>query len=162
MLVCDTEQTVEKLIEGPGPHEMAWQEWPDVTPEDGEIDAFVATAQRAENALAKGASVWVETTRACVTVDVNTGSDTSPAAGLKANIDAARTLPRLLRIKGLGGQIVVDFAPAPKKDRRGIEAALRAAFRTCRVETALLGWPTLGHFEMTRKRARPALEDLRK
>ena len=41
-------------------------------------------------------------------LDVNTKGDTSPAAGLKANIDALRALPRALRLRGLGGQIVIE------------------------------------------------------
>ena len=59
--------------------------------------------------------MMIEPTRALVAVDVNTGPDTSPAASLKANIAAARDLPRQLRLRGLGGQVVVDFAPMPKK-----------------------------------------------
>ena len=59
-----------------------------------------------------------------VAVDVNTGADTSPAAALKANIAAAKALPRALRLRGLGGQVVVDFAPLSKKDRRQIEQVL--------------------------------------
>jgi Ribonuclease G/E len=65
-----------------------------------------------------------------VAVDVNTGADTSLAAGLKANIALARDLPRQLRIKGLGGQITLDLAPMPKKDRRGFETVLNREFRT--------------------------------
>ena len=71
--------------------------------------------------LGGGASMYVEPTRALVAVDVNTGGDTTPAAGLKANIAAARELPRQLRLRGLGGQITLDLAPMPKKDRRQFE-----------------------------------------
>ncbi|WP_415921290.1 ribonuclease E/G [Tateyamaria sp. SN6-1] len=151
---------VEKLIDGPGPSELAWRDWPEATPDHAALEDELAQALQDETALPGGGSVWVENTRACVAVDVNTGTDSSPAAGLKANIAAARDLPRLLRIKGLGGQIVVDFAPMPKKDRRSVETALRAAFKADTVETTLLGWTTLGHFELTRKRARVALETL--
>jgi Rne/Rng family ribonuclease len=96
----------------------------------------------------------VETTRALVAVDVNTGPDGSPAAGLKANLSAARALPAALRLRGLGGQITVDFAPFPKKERKQVEGALRAAFRNDPVETNLVGWTPLGHFELQRKRER--------
>ena len=60
-------------------------------------------------ALTGGGHMMIEPTRALVAVDVNTGPDTSPAASLKANIAAARDLPRQLRLRGLGGQVVVDF-----------------------------------------------------
>ncbi len=69
----------------------------------------------------------------------------------------AKALPRALRVRGLGGQIVLDLAPMPKKDRRSFETALRQSFRTDDVETALVGWTPLGHFELQRKRARGPL-----
>ncbi len=93
-------------------------------------------------------------------MDVNTGADTSFAAGLKANIAAARDLPRQLRLRGLGGQVVLDLAPMPKKDRRTLESALRAALRADTVETSLVGWTPLGHLELQRARARAPLAAL--
>ena len=93
-------------------------------------------------------------TRALVAVDINTGGDTSPAAGLKANLAAAKELPRQLRLRGLGGQIVLDLAPMGKKERRGFESTLRAALRRDTTETALVGWTPLGHYELQRKRDR--------
>jgi Rne/Rng family ribonuclease len=95
-----------------------------------------------------------------VAVDVNTGADTSPAAGLKANIAAARDLPRQLRLRGLGGQVVVDFAPMPKKDRGTLEQVLRAAFRAEGGETVLAGWTPLGLYELQRRRDRLPLSAL--
>ena len=95
-----------------------------------------------------------------VAVDVNTGTDTSPAASLKANIAAARDLPRQLRLRGLGGQVVVDFAPMPKKDRATLDQVLRAAFKGESAETSLSGWTTLGLYELVRKRDRLALSAL--
>ncbi len=99
-------------------------------------------------------SMAVEATRALVAVDVNTGGDTSPAAALKANLAAARELPRQLRLRGLGGQISVDFAPLAKADRPKIESALTAALREDGIDTTLAGWTPLGHLELLRKRAR--------
>ena len=88
---------------------------------------------------------------------MNTGPDTSPAAGLKANLALVRDLPRQLRLRGLGGQITLDLAPMPKKDRQVVEDALRAALRRDEVETTLAGWTPLGHFELQRQHARPPL-----
>ena len=124
------------------------------------LETLIETARRAVHPLPGGGSIAVEPTRALVAVDVNTGGDTSPAAGLKANIAAARDLPRLLRIKGLGGQIVLDPAPMPKKDRRAFETALKAAFRTDGIETTIVGWTPMGNFELNRKRARAALHEI--
>ena len=102
----------------------------------------------------------IEPTSALVAVDVNTGSDTSFAAGLKTNLVAARDLPRQLRLRGLGGQIVVDFAPMARKDQRQVEQVLRAGFKADGIETALVGWTGLGHFELQRKRERLPLSEL--
>ncbi|MEP2184750.1 ribonuclease E/G, partial [Roseibium sp.] len=110
--------------------------------------------------LGGGASIFVEPTRALVAVDVNTGSDASLAAGVKANMACAKALPRALRLRGLGGQITLDLAPMPKKDRRTFESALRAAFRADDVDTTLVGWTPLGHYELQRKRARPVLAEV--
>ena len=114
-----------------------------------EIDAI----SQAEVRIDAG-SLFVEATRALVAVDVNTGGDFSPAATLKTNLAAARALPRALRLRGLGGQIVVDFAPMSKAHRKQLEQSLRAAFRADPIETSLVGWTQMGLFELQRKRER--------
>lgn len=160
----------EVLAEGDGPHLLAWRDW--VEPADverdpggferlGVLDAL-DTAQGIREPLPGGGFLFIEPTRALVAVDVNTGSDTSLAAGIKANMAAAKALPRALRVRGLGGQIVLDLAPMPKKDRRGFESALRAAFRADSEETVLAGWTNLGHYELQRKRGRIALREVLK
>lgn len=110
--------------------------------------------------LPSGAWMAIEATRAMVTVDVNTGAEFSGGAALTANLEAAKELPRQLRLRGLGGQITIDFAPLPKKDRKRIEEALKAAFRRDPIETTLAGWTPLGHFELLRKRERRPLSEL--
>ena len=109
-----------------------------------------------------GAYAYIEPTRALVAVDVNTGNDTSMSAGTKANFALAKALPRALRVRGLGGQIVLDLAPMPKKDRRGFESTLKAALRADATETVLVGWTPLGHVELQRKRAKIPLAELLK
>jgi len=161
----------ELLLDGPTPDMLAWRDWADVADHDvvaapGCFDTHGAAEQIAaldspRMDLSGGGHIYVEPTRAFVAVDVNTGDIAGLAAGLKVNIAAARALPRALRLRGLGGQIVVDFAPMPKKERRGFEQALRAALRTCPVETALVGWTPLGHFELSRKRERLPLAQVR-
>jgi Rne/Rng family ribonuclease len=109
--------------------------------------------------LVGGGHLMIEPTRALIAIDVNTGPDTSPAASLKVNIAAARALPRQLRLRGLGGQVVVDFAPMPKRDRAILDQVLRAAFKS-ESEANLAGWTTLGLYELTRKRDRIPLRVL--
>ncbi|MFT6675132.1 MAG: Ribonuclease G/E [Sulfitobacter sp.] len=167
-VLSDDSGEMEVLSEGDGPHILAWRDWTDPAEviteaggfeNHGVLDALEAAAG-ALVGLGGGASMYVEPTRALVAVDVNTGNDASMAAGLKANMACARLLPRALRVRGLGGQITLDLAPMPKKDRRGFESALRAAFRADTVETTLVGWTPLGHFELQRKRARAPLTEV--
>ncbi len=152
----------EMLTEGDGPHLLAWREWTDKAEVDTNEGSFEALGVldaldllgTPEVRVSGGGSFWIEPTRALVAVDVNTGGDTSPAAGLKVNLAMARDLPRQLRLRGLGGQIVLDLAPMAKKDRRQFESTLRGALRTDGVETAMVGWTPLGHYELQRKRDR--------
>ncbi len=169
-VASDRDGAPELLLDAPEPAEQAWQDWVDPAPdsiEDGE-DAFEATGaaeavrQMLRPRLELGGGAWaeIEALRALVAIDVNTGSDHSPAAGLKANIALARELPRQLRLRGLGGQIVVDFAPCPKRDRGTLDQILRAAFRAESAETVLIGWTAMGLYEISRKRDRLPLTRL--
>ncbi len=169
--MCDLAEAVlsgdgkspETLLEGYGPHAVAWREWdaddvitePGCFARDGVLD-LIGHLGGAKVPLDDdaGATMYVEATRALVAVDVNTGADTSPAASLKTNLAAARALPRALRLRGLGGQIVVDFAPMPKGQRKQLEQSLRGSFRNDSVETSLVGWSPMGLFELQRKRER--------
>ncbi|MES0863145.1 ribonuclease E/G [Ruegeria sp. SCPT10] len=169
-ILDDPSTEPETLSEGDSPHVLAWRDWTD--PADvftepggfethGVLDAL-DTARGIQEPLAGGGYLFIEPTRALVAVDVNTGADTSLAAGTKANFACAKQLARALRVRGLGGQITLDLAPMPKKDRRGFEQALRTAFRHDPVETTLAGWTPLGHFELQRKRARIPLKEVLK
>ncbi|EYD76060.1 Ribonuclease, Rne/Rng family [Rubellimicrobium mesophilum DSM 19309] len=165
-VMVDASGDPEMLAEGDGPHLLAWREWsaPTVVTKPGgfaregvleQIDAL----RQPEVALGEGSMV-VETTRALVAVDVNTGGDTTPTAALKANLAAARALPRQLRLRGLGGQVVVDFANMSKGHRKQLEQSLRDSFRSDPIETSLVGWTAMGLFELSRKRERLPLAHL--
>ena len=161
-VLSDDGDEVETLVEGDGAHTLAWREWSDPAEvlsqpggfEELGIEDDLEAIGQAFEPLSGGGHLYIEPTRALVSVDVNTGSDTSLAAGLKANMACARALPRALRLRGLGGQITLDLAPMPKKDRRSFETALRAAFKTDSEDTVLAGWTPLGHYELQRKRGR--------
>lgn len=166
-VLADTSGEPETLVEGDGPHALAWREW-----ESDDVDGTHGSFERHNVldaledlrspmvALPGGGSMCIEPTRALVAIDINTGNDTSPAAGLKANMAALRELPRQLRLRGLGGQILVDPAPAPKKDRRQMEQVLRAALKQDNTETILAGWTQLGLMELQRKRERMPLREV--
>ena len=149
----------ERLLDGPDARGLAWREWQgDDLSEDWDEVADQVEALRSPEVPLGAATAYVEPTRALVAVDVNTPE--GGAGGLRANLALACELPRQLRLRGLGGQVVLDLAPMAKKDRRGVESALRGALRSDPVETSLVGWTPLGHLELTRRRERRPLEDL--
>ena len=162
----DREGGPELLVDADSPHVAAWRE----APPDAAIDSGPGSFERAgvhemiegllqpDVPLASGASMRIEATRAFTAVDVNTGADVSAAAGLRATIAALRELPRQMRLRGLGGQAVVDCAPFPKKDRRQVEQVLQASLRA-NGEGSFIGWTPLGHVELTMKRDRPPLSE---
>lgn len=169
-ILGDRDGLPELLLDAPEPGEAAWHDWSEPEPDSVEDsdDAFSLTgAADAVEALLSpridlGGGAWaeIEALRALVAIDVNTGSDHSAAAGLKANIALARDLARQLRLRGLGGQIVVDFAPMPKRDRGTLEQILHAAFKSESAETVLIGWTAMGLYEISRKRDRIPLSRL--
>ncbi len=166
----DLTQEPELLLAPPTAEYLAWREWTDPDPDqvfqsegsfkDHNVFEMIDALRQPFVRLSDQASLFIEPTRALVAVDVNTGGDFSFAAGLKANLATVRELPRQLCLRGLGGQIVIDFAPMGKKDRRSVEQALKKALREDGVETNIVGWTPLGHLELQRKRDRLPLEAL--
>ncbi|WP_225028388.1 ribonuclease E/G [Xinfangfangia pollutisoli] len=168
-LLTDLQGPPELLLDGPSAHTLAERDWTDPAPDElaegeGAFEAHGVT--EALEALAAprvdlpgGGHMWIEPTRALVAVDVNTGPDTSPAAALKVNVAAARELSRQLRLRGLGGQVVVDFAPLPKRDRHILDQVMKAAFKA-EGEVTLAGWTAIGLYELTRRRDRLPLAAL--
>jgi len=158
------------LLDAPEADYLAWREWTDPEPdqvyeqegsfEDHGVWDLIEGLRQPYVKLSEHASMYIEPTRALVAIDVNTGGDFSFSAGLKANLATARDLPRQLRLRGLGGQIVIDFAPMGKKDRLSVEQALKRALKSDGVETTVVGWTPLGHLELQRKRERLLLETL--
>lgn len=163
-VMADQEGGLEVVVAADTPHTLGWREWvepADVVTESGCFETHgvmdMIEDMKSPAVRIDGGHYFVEPTHAFVTVDVNTGKDTSPAAGLKANIAMVRDLPRQLRLRGLGGQVVIDPAPMPKKDRKTLEAALKAALRKDSVETNFVGWTTMGLIELQRARVRAPL-----
>ncbi|WP_299822019.1 ribonuclease E/G [uncultured Jannaschia sp.] len=157
-VLADEGREAERLLDGPDAQELAWRDWEGTPSDDWDSVADQIDALRFTAVTLGPATIHVEPTRALVAVDVNTPE--GGAGGLRANLALAKELPRQLRLRGLGGQIVLDLAPMPKKDRKGFESALRAAFRADPVETSLIGWTPLGHFELTRRRERRPLTEV--
>ena len=163
VLEDDTTETCQ-LLSADSPHHMAWREWTtgaNVEQGAGCFDSGgvldMIDALNFPKVRTSAGSYFIEQTHALCSVDVNTGVDGSLASGLKANIAMARDLPRQLRLRGIGGQIVIDPSPMPKKDRKLLDNVLKAAFRQDDVQTHVLGWTALGLIELQRARTRAPL-----
>jgi len=108
--------------------------------------------------LPGGGSIIIEQTAALTAVDVNTGGD--KRGRLAVNIEAAEEIARQIRLRNLGGMLVIDFLKLKSKD--DIEA-LRKAFEDFVMEdpctVQIHGMSALGLMEITRSRRTPPLQD---
>jgi len=113
--------------------------------------------------LKSGGYLIIDQTEAMTTVDVNTGGfvgvrnfdDTI----FKTNLEAAQVIARQLRLRNLGGIIILDFIDMENEDhRRAVLAELQKALSRDRTKITLNGFTALGLVEMTRKRTRESLE----
>jgi ribonuclease G len=130
-----------------------------------DLDAIFDEALSATLALSGGGSVHFEATRAGMLIDVDTGTPETGSperSGLMANLAAAGTIARQMRLRNLGGGIVVDFVGMDSRStREKLRAALTEALAPDPAGPQLLGWTRLGHFELVRpRRGRPVAEAL--
>lgn len=107
--------------------------------------------------LTSGGSVVIEATAALTAIDVNSGA----GHPRDANREAATEIARQLRLRGIGGHILIDFIPGRGAEhRRRLVDAMRAAVADDPVPTHVVGTSPLGMVEMTRGRRRPSLGEL--
>jgi ribonuclease G len=114
--------------------------------------------------LPSGGYVIIEPTEALVSIDVNTGSYTGKKDHektiLRTNLDAAREIARQLRLRDVGGIIVIDFIDMESQANRDrVLQELRTHLGHDRARTRAFQVSELGLVEMTRQRVRPALWD---
>jgi ribonuclease E len=112
--------------------------------------------------LPLGGSLVIDQAEALVAIDVNSGrfrqTDNAEQTALRINLEAAREVARQLRLRDLGGVIVIDFIDmTEERHRRQVEKALRDEVANDRARTKLLRISRLGIVEMTRQRVRPSL-----
>jgi len=113
--------------------------------------------------LKKGGYIVIEHTEALVTIDVNTGRYTGKTASqeetiLRANLEAAKEIARQLRLRDIGGIIVIDFIDMEiEANKRAVLDEIRTWLRRDRARTKTFGVSELGLVEMTRQRVRPSL-----
>jgi ribonuclease E len=113
--------------------------------------------------LPSGGSLVFDQAEALVAIDVNSGrfrehSDAETTA-TKINMEAARQIARQLRLRDLGGVVIVDFIDMrEERNRRAVEKVLRDEMRNDRAKAKVLKISNFGIVEMTRQRVRPSLK----
>ncbi len=114
--------------------------------------------------LKSGGYVVIEQTEGLVAIDVNTGKFTGNNKGLeetvyKNNVEAAQEIARQLRLRDIGGIIVIDFIDMEQgQHRRNLFNIFKEAVSKDRAKTHLVQVSELGLIQMTRQRMRPSLE----
>jgi ribonuclease G len=121
-----------------------------------DLDEAISALAEPRVTLPGGASLVIEPTEALTVIDVNAG----PAANaLAVNLTAAAEIGRQLRLRHIGGIIVIDFISVTQpRDRDRIADALRSAVADDPSQTYILPMSALGLVEMTRERRGPGLE----
>lgn len=126
------------------------------------VEPQIEALYRPKVNLKSGGSVVIQQTEALVAIDVNTGkagkSQNHENAAFQTNMEAAQTIARQLRLRDLGGIVVIDFIDMEVAEhKKEVEACLREALKSDKARTKIGHISALGTLEMTRQRVRPAL-----
>ncbi len=129
-----------------------------------QIESQIESAFARDVNLASGGSIVVDQTEAMLSIDINSaratkGSDIEETA-LNTNLEAADEIARQLRIRDLGGLVVIDFIDMmDNRNQRKVEDRLRQALRLDRARTQIGRISRFGLLEMSRQRLRPSLDE---
>jgi ribonuclease G len=129
------------------------------------IEEEISRALDRKVALKSGGYLIVDQREAMTTIDVNTGAYVGhrnlEETIFRTNLEAAVAIARQLRLRNLGGIIIIDFIDmTDEAHRRQVLAALERALVADRAQTHIVSLSPLGLVEMTRKRTRESLEHL--
>jgi len=128
------------------------------------IQDEISKALRSKVWLKSGGSIVINQTEALVAIDINTGKFVGKTARLedtilKTNLDAIPEIVRQIRLRDLGGIIVIDFIDMDeRKNRTRVMAALEEALKQDRAPTKVLQFNDFGLVAITRKRVKQSLE----
>jgi ribonuclease G len=126
------------------------------------VDQEIAKALGRRVELKSGGYLIIDQTEALTTVDVNTGGFVGARnfddTIFKTNLEAAQAIARQLRLRNLGGIVIVDFIDMIRDNHRdAVLAEFKKQLARDRIKTAVNGFSALGLLEMTRKRTRESL-----
>ncbi len=168
----------EILIDDPATHEQAREFIQQVMPHNlkklklyddpvplftrFQIESQIESAFAHSVTLPSGGSIVIDHTEALVSIDINSARATKggdiEATALNTNLEAADEIARQLRIRDLGGLIVIDFIDmGPSKNQREVENRLRDAVRQDRARVQIGKITRFGLLEMSRQRLRPSI-----
>ena len=129
-----------------------------------QIEGQIETAFEREVKLPSGGSIVIDPTEALVSIDINSaratkGGDIEETA-LATNLEAADEIARQMRLRDIGGLVVIDFIDMhPDRNRREVENRMRDALGMDRARVQIGKISRFGLLEMSRQRLRPSLEE---
>ena len=127
-----------------------------------QIESQIESAFQREVTLPSGGAIVIDHTEALISIDINSaratkGSDIEETA-LNTNLESADEIARQLRLRDLGGLVVIDFIDMqPARHQREVENRLREALKMDRARVQLGRISRFGLLEMSRQRLRPSL-----
>jgi len=127
-----------------------------------QIESQIESAFQREVTLPSGGAIVIDHTEALLSIDINSARATKGAdieeTALNTNLEAADEIARQLRIRDLGGLVVIDFIDmGPTKNQREVENRLREALKLDRARVQVGRISRFGLLEMSRQRLRPSL-----
>ena len=127
-----------------------------------QLEEQIEQVYRRKIKLKSGGYILIEPTEAMVTVDVNSGSATKEKGiedtAFHVNMEAAPEIARQLRLRDLGGIIVIDFIDMVHKNhKQDVEKALKAVLKQDRAKTKVMRISALGLLELSRQRLKSSL-----
>jgi ribonuclease G len=128
-----------------------------------EVESQLSKVMSRKVWLRCGGYIVIDQTEALTSIDVNTGKFVGTVdlrdTVLKTNMDAAKEIAKQLRLRDIGGIIIIDFIDMPDSEHESaVLEALKNALKRDRTRTNVLGMTQLGLVEMTRKKVRQRIE----
>lgn len=127
-----------------------------------QIESQIESAFQREVRLPSGGSIVIDHTEALVSIDINSARSTKGVdieeTALTTNLEAAEEIARQLRLRDLGGLVVIDFIDmTPIRNQREVEECIRNALEMDRARVQIGRISRFGLLEMSRQRLRPSL-----
>ena len=129
-----------------------------------QVESQIETAYQREVVLNNGGSITIDQTEALVAIDINSSKATGGAdieeTALKTNLEAAKEVAKQLRLRDIGGLIVIDFIDMGSlRNKRAVEDLMVESISLDRAKTQVGRISRFGLLEMSRQRLRPSLQE---